>query len=149
MTRPRGGDWLDEEVGSLRKQGVGVLVSLLTPAEAAELGLEHEKDACEAMGLAVQSFPIEDRSVPTNRQRFLSLAQEMSEHLRADRCVVIHCRAGIGRSALLAGAVLACLGVPVGSALREIAAARGCLVPDTDEQRNWLEKLAQDLGKTR
>lgn len=74
MTRPRGGEWLDEEVASLRDQGVEILVSLLTVTEAAELGLEYEKDACEAAGIAVQSFPIEDRSVPVDRQRFLGLA---------------------------------------------------------------------------
>ncbi len=34
--RPRGGDWLDDEVGSWRQAGLDMMVSLLTPDEVAE-----------------------------------------------------------------------------------------------------------------
>ena len=39
---PRDGDWLEDELRGLRQAGVEVLVSLLTPAEVHELGLEAE-----------------------------------------------------------------------------------------------------------
>lgn len=39
MARPRGGDWLTDELADLAMAGVGVLVSLLADAEAAELDL--------------------------------------------------------------------------------------------------------------
>ena len=39
LPRPRSGDWLEDEIRSLRGQGIDVLVSLLTPDETAELGL--------------------------------------------------------------------------------------------------------------
>jgi len=32
LPRPRCGDWLEDEIGSLRLAGIGCLVSLLTPA---------------------------------------------------------------------------------------------------------------------
>jgi hypothetical protein len=40
--RPRGGDWLDEEIISWRRAGIDVIVSLLEPAEAADLNLGNE-----------------------------------------------------------------------------------------------------------
>ena len=44
MPRPRGGDWLEDEIRSLRLEGVDVLVSLLTETEARELELDSERD---------------------------------------------------------------------------------------------------------
>jgi hypothetical protein len=49
--RPRGGDWLGEELRGLREAGVDVLVSMLEPAEETDLGLEKEKTAALATGL--------------------------------------------------------------------------------------------------
>jgi hypothetical protein len=35
--RPRGGDWLEDEIEGWRRQGVGVILSLLTDSENKEL----------------------------------------------------------------------------------------------------------------
>src|SRR5437016_6316142 len=48
LPRPRGGDWLEDEVRSLRACGVDVLVSLLTRDEAMELDLAGEPGSCAA-----------------------------------------------------------------------------------------------------
>lgn len=40
--RPRGGDWLEDEITSLRQSEADVVVSLLEREEAAELGIEGE-----------------------------------------------------------------------------------------------------------
>lgn len=37
--RPRGGDWLEDEMKAWRRLGVTTIVSLLTPEEERELGL--------------------------------------------------------------------------------------------------------------
>jgi hypothetical protein len=42
MARPRGGEWLTDELGSLRRAGVDVLVCALTGPEMLELGLTDE-----------------------------------------------------------------------------------------------------------
>lgn len=44
VTRPRGGDWLEEEIRSWARSGLNVIVSLLEPAEEAEFGLSQEAD---------------------------------------------------------------------------------------------------------
>src|SRR5438876_7533933 len=48
MPRPRGGDWLEDEIQSWRQSGVDVLVSLLTREEQTELNLGDEESLCRA-----------------------------------------------------------------------------------------------------
>jgi hypothetical protein len=69
MPRPRGGDWLQDEIRSLRSQAVDVLVSLLTPIEVEELDLADEAAACRTFGIHFLSFPILDRPIPDGFRR--------------------------------------------------------------------------------
>jgi hypothetical protein len=48
MPRPRGGDWLEDEIRALRDAGVDVIVSLLEKHEIEELDLQHEPVYCNA-----------------------------------------------------------------------------------------------------
>lgn len=64
MPRPRGGDWLADDLAALRAAGVDTLVALITPAEAAELGLSAEAELARAAGLDFQPFPIPDLTTP-------------------------------------------------------------------------------------
>src|ERR1700743_3176736 len=41
VPRPRGGDWLADDLHALRREGIDILVSLLTPSEVEELGLTN------------------------------------------------------------------------------------------------------------
>ena len=66
MPRPRGNDWLDDEMTALRDTGVDVLVCLLTSTEAAELGLTGESVAAINAGLEFHTFPIDDLGVPNH-----------------------------------------------------------------------------------
>ena len=65
--------------------------------------------------------------------------------LRGGKAVAIHCRAGIGRSALVAACILVRLGVATTDAFRAIGQARHCPVPDTPEQIDWAVKFARGL----
>jgi hypothetical protein len=64
MARPRGGDWLDDEMSALAAGGIGVLVSLLTDADMTELGLTAEPEAAQTVGLVFYRLPTPDRHVP-------------------------------------------------------------------------------------
>jgi protein-tyrosine phosphatase len=50
---------------------------------------------------------------------------------------------GIGRSTLIAACLLTKLGESADSALTRIQQARGLRVPDTEEQRMWIESFAR------
>jgi protein-tyrosine phosphatase len=142
LPRPRGGDWLGDETRAWRAAGVDAVVSLLEPQEEAELDLVHESEASTASGLAFLSFPIPDRSVPDGREAVATLAAQLSDALRVGKNVGVHCRQGIGRSALIAAATLISAGEDMDTALRTIAHSRGMTVPETEEQRRWISEFA-------
>ena len=52
VPRPRGGDWLADEVRSWKASQIDVVASLLTPEEAAELDLLAEEALARDEGLA-------------------------------------------------------------------------------------------------
>ena len=141
MTRPRGGDWLSDEASGWRESGLDVIVSLLEQEEAAQLGLFEESRAAEDTGIRFISFPIPDRGVPASEQAAVSLINTISEALEKGRKVAVHCRQGIGRSGMIAAAVLASTGIDSSRALESVSSARGLSVPETKEQREWVQRL--------
>jgi protein-tyrosine phosphatase len=141
MPAPRGGKHLEGEIRSLKREGANVLVSLLTPEEDEALALEYERAACSGHGIEFRSFPIPDRRVPTSTEAFLRFIDSLHHDLLQGRSIVAHCRAGIGRSALLLAALMHREGLSVDDAFRRITQARRMLVPDTPEQLRWVENL--------
>ena len=138
MPRPRGGERLDDEMLAVRRAGVDILVCLLTTAERDELELSGEPDAATRAGLEFHAFPIVDFGVPGPGQA-RPLLDLLASRLRAGRHVAVHCRGGIGRSSLIAAALLVRLGIPTEQAWQVIAEARGVPVPETEQQRRWLD----------
>src|SRR5690348_13611226 len=92
MARPRGGDWLPDEVQTWREAGVDVVVSLLAPEEQVELGLDEEASLCQHADLAFLAFPIPDRGIPSQLAAAERLITEIVEALKAGKHVAIHCR---------------------------------------------------------
>jgi protein-tyrosine phosphatase len=144
VPRPRGGDWLEDEIASWRRVGIGTVVSALTAEENVELDLSREKEACAAAKIAFVAFPIEDRGTPPSRKAVLELVHRLEQHLALGKNIAIHCRQGIGRSSLLAACTLVASGVDPASAWERIAVARGCPVPDTNEQREWVTRFVRE-----
>lgn len=144
--RPRGGDWLNDEVAAWRSSGVDCVVSTLTTREEAELDLSDEKTACRKHGLEFVSLPIPDRGVPSSPSAFCDALTEVIAHLDAGRTILVHCRQGIGRASLIAASALAATGESPDLAFVRIQRARGCPVPDTEEQRNWVRRFVANTA---
>jgi len=138
MPRPHGGEELPDEMYALRETGVDTVVSLLTAGEQWELDLLEERELCNKSGMQFISFPIEDRRLPHDSEDFLQVARALRDRIQAEKKVVVHCRIGIGRAALVAAGVLVLLGETAENAFQRISAVRGCQVPDTEEQCQWL-----------
>lgn len=141
VARQRGNDWLEDEIENLHREGVEALVSLLTSEEAAELGLQEEEEFCNRRGIQFFNLPIEDRSVP-DEPEVGRLLDVLVEQVKLQRGVGFHCRAGIGRSSMLSALVLARLGWTPEAAFQAISTARGCQVPDTPQQEQWVQSFA-------
>ena len=147
VPRPRGSEWLAHDLAAIRRDGIDILVSLLTQPETAELGLAHEQALCEAAGIEFRSFPIPDRCVPDTYRDMHALAEELATERRHGKNIGAHCRACIGRSSLLLAAVLCVEGISPDRALGLISKGRGMQVPDTPEQAEWLAGFATALPR--
>lgn len=139
--RPRGGDWLDDEASAWRQAGIDFVLSLLEDDEAAQLGLGNERQAAENQGISFISFPIPDRGIPASREAAMSAIGRVATQLDAGKNVALHCRQSVGRSGLIATALLVNSGINMGEAMQIVSSARGVSVPETREQRAWLEQL--------
>jgi protein-tyrosine phosphatase len=136
MAKPRGDEWLWEEMAALTLHGVNTLVCALTRPELEETGLTGEPDAARRTGLRFIALPIPDRGIPeldTALPVLLGLAQDLAGGAH----IVTHCRFGIGRASLLAAALMVLTGTEPEEAWHLIAEARGLPIPDTDTQRHW------------
>lgn len=140
MAKPLGGEDLAGFIQGLKTLKVDMVVSLLETHEQYTLGLSQQAAYCVAAGLNYLNFPIPDRGLPA-RLKAIELAKQLLDKLKSGEHVVIHCRAGIGRTSLIAGAVLILLGLKPEAALKHLSQARGLQVPDTEEQAQWLFKL--------
>jgi protein-tyrosine phosphatase len=143
-SRPRGGDWLEDEINGWRKAGLDVVVSLLEKDEAAQFELSHEGDVAESTGVRFVSFPIPDRGVPASTREALSLFNDIAAALEDGKNVALHCRQGIGRSGLIAAGVLLTSGMGVDKALEVVSAARGEGIPETPAQLQWIRHLPSE-----
>jgi protein-tyrosine phosphatase len=148
LPRPRGGDWLEDEVRAWRAEGIDVVVSLLTPEEIADFDLASEATVCQTNGVQLISFPIPDRGVPASRTAATDLLGKLESLLFEGKNLGIHCRQGIGRSGLIAASLLVLSGIDPKSAIQRVTEARGCTTPETSEQRQWITAFGSAFGQT-
>jgi protein-tyrosine phosphatase len=147
--RPRGGAWLDDEISSWQRAGVRSVVSLLTREEEEELDLVNEAAQVKAHRLAFSSFPISDRRVPDSEEKLRTVLEKIDRDLSAGKNVVLHCRQGIGRTGLVAACLLASKGVNAETALKQLSAIRGVPIPETTEQRQWIDHYTSNLASAK
>lgn len=125
--RPRGGDWLEDDLSSWKRSGADSVLSLLTPEEEKDLDLRQEG----------------------GEAKWSDVLEKVMRTLSEGKNVVVHCQQGIGRSGLVAACVLVRKGVSPGAAVEMVSAARGVSVPETTEQRDWIDHYAVALSATK
>jgi hypothetical protein len=79
------------------------------------------------------------KTVPTSPDEFGKLLDRLNAFLEDGKTVVIHWRAGIGRSSVIAACLLMQNGISREAAFLAIDMAGGIPVPDTADQRKWAE----------
>lgn len=95
------------EVGvrAWRDSGVGLVVSLIEDWEVPRRapGLF---EALASAGLELRRFPIVDFGVPADVPAFRRLLDEVGRRLAADETILVHCNAGLGRTAVVLASIL-------------------------------------------
>lgn len=146
-SRPRGGDWLGDEIASWQRAAIDTVLSLLTPEEERDLGVESEASEVKAQGMQFVSLAIPDRQVPRSDAEVAGALERLDADLSSGKNVVMHCRQGIGRTGLIAACLLVMKGWSPGAAVEMLTAARGVQVPETAEQRRWIDHYAAQSGR--
>lgn len=135
---PRGGRHLSGEMSYLKRAGIQTLVSLLSDEQVEMLDLAQEGFEARRLGLTFLHHPIPDHHLPTDPRAFRNFVADLARRLLAGEAIGIHCWGSIGRATVTAACTLIHLGWPPSTALAAVEAARGCPVPDTDEQERWI-----------
>ena len=137
MTRPK---VLPEALISVKAAGIDTIISLLEPSEAAKLGLSTQAQACTTLALTYLNHPIRDMQLP-DPTTFTAFATNIASRLRGGAHIAIHCHASIGRSGMLACAILGHFGYTSETALAHVSEMRGTPVPDTQEQIDFIKHI--------
>lgn len=137
MAKPVSGEWIEDEFIGLKRLGIDKIVCLLEKYEQIEVGLVAEEELCIKNGIEFSSFPIPDRGLPDTLQAN-QFVHQLYHEICSGKHVVIHCRAGIGRTGIIAGGILVKSGLHAKEAFKLISSAREVQVPDTEEQEKWL-----------
>lgn len=140
--RPRGGEWLEDEISGWDQAGIDAIVSLLTPDEEHDLGLNDEARSAREHGLKFFSLPVEDRGVPGRESDVRGTVERVNRVLSQGENVVVHCRQGVGRSGMLGACLLVSQGIAPDDAVKTLSLARGVPVPETPQQRRWIDEFA-------
>jgi protein-tyrosine phosphatase len=80
--------------------------------------------------------------VPDSEAGLTSTLEAVDAKLSVGRNVVVHCRQGVGRAGLVAACLLVAKGLSPEDAVERLSAARGEAVPETAEQRSWIDRYA-------
>jgi protein-tyrosine phosphatase len=132
----------------IAKWGINRIVSLLEDKEAIDVGLGKERLLAEKNGMEFISFPIPDRGLPESVCEYLDFTRRIYRETAGGLHTVVHCRAGIGRTGLIAAGVLLHCGFDPKEAFEHISRKRGVVVPDTEEQIHWVVKSYAAMSNT-
>jgi len=120
------------------------MVSLLEQSEAQTLGLADEAHWCEKFRIEFLHFPIADFSTPSNSEDFKAFTRTLHTLITQGAQCVIHCRGGVGRAGMTATSVLMHAGLSSQSAMQTVTDARGLSVPETDNQKAFIQKIERE-----
>ena len=136
MAKPISGEWIEDEFAGIALEGIDRIVSLLEDHESYEVGLAEEQRLTEKNRMEFISYPIPDGGLPSSIEEFSAFTKRLYHEAAGGINTVIHCRAGIGRTGMVAAGILLHCGFEPKEAFEHISDKRGVSVPGTQEHRN-------------
>ena len=136
-----GGGWardLAADLDAIRAWGAVAVMTLVEADELALLGVAAMGREVAARGMAWIHLPIADMTVPDaafERAWREDAGPRLHALLARRRDVVLHCRAGLGRTGTIAARLLVETGTPADAAIRAIRAARPGAIETPAQER--------------
>lgn len=124
---------------ALTRSGCDVLVSLVRDEEIA-MRFPDFGAWLDGAGDRAIRLPIPDWGT-TDDQSLMGLVAGIVDLVSAGRNVLVHCGGGIGRAGVVTTLVLVSLGWKLPDAAEHVRLSRPGAGPDSDEQRDQLERL--------
>ena len=81
--------------------------------------------------------------MPESETKLSRMVDQVDRDFSAGRNIVLHCRQGIGRTGLVAACLTVSKGLNPQAAIERLSVARGVEIPETEEQRRWIERYAE------
>lgn len=142
--KDRGRD-LAADLDTLEKNGVKLVLSLLTDKELEWAGVPNLIDAARARGIEILHAPVPDGAAPGVGAARES-AKWLLDGLRAGSNAAIHCMGGLGRTGTLAACVLIECSVNAEDSIARVRQSRGIRAIETREQENFVREFAGVRG---
>lgn len=141
---PCPGPALEGDLAALGAAGASVLVTLMEGRELVREGLSAAAiaEACATAGLAWRHLPIADFDAPGTafENAWETVGPGLGTVLAAGGRVCLHCRAGRGRSGLVAARLLIARGLAPAAAIARVRARRPGAI-ETAAQERWLRTI--------
>ena len=134
------------DLEAIRRLEPEMLITLNQPFEFKALGVPDFQATVGASGLKWRHLPIPDGGVPGPdfEREWLKVGKEARHALRAGHLVVIHCRAGLGRTGMIAARLLVELGTAPKAAIAAVRGARPNAIETADQERHVQETVEID-----
>jgi len=137
---PDGFGGLEEDINRVKqKEGVNIIVSALTKADMNNFGLQDEALVCKKLGIDYYNLPIRDCTIPGVSKFYDFIEQDLFPLSYEENTILIHCRAGIGRSGLIALGLAIRHGYSYNYCLQHGRKIRGINVPQAESQYKLLK----------
>jgi len=118
---------------------IDIIVSLLETSELKLLGCDNLTKEIKLNNFVWFHFPITDFDIPTKNSlsELNLLLSELEKFLKKEKNIIIHCKAGLGRTGTIASLLLTQLGLSTKNAVHYIRKYRPGSI-DTNEQKNFV-----------